>query len=527
MVSSPFLPRRSGVRYGVLAFAGVLSMITYLDRVCFAQVAGFIQEGFGLTNSQLGYLFSAFALAYAAFEVPSGWLGDVYGARRMLVRIVIWWSLFTALTGLVYPSVKYPMLAFLALLAVRFLFGLGEAGAYPTISRAFHSWFPLQERGVAQGTVWMAGRFAGGITPLLVGLFLISAGTVNGHPRVYWRHIFWIFGGIGLVWCILFWLWYRDRPEDHRGVNPTELDYIRSGQMPEASHHGVPWARILGSGNLWLLCAMYFCGAYGWYFNITWLPKYLNEHYQVNKSNWGIWAGLLAGAPLLFGALACFLGGLLSDVFIRRTGDRKWGRRLFGVVGHAVCAVCYAGSMYAGNPWLFVLGITLAAFWNDMTMGSAWASCIDIGGRYSGIVAGCMNTIGNLGGFVAGMATGWLLDLYAGPARVADVQATAAYAGALASIGPLGGIHQAVGQLAPLQFTNLQLQTATNAGWQANFFTYTAVYVLATFCWLFFDATRPIAGEVKPVEKTDDLAGKQQLLKSQSSGIRDAGRYHE
>ena len=113
------------------------------------------------------------------------------------------------------------MLAFLALLTVRFLFGLGEAGAYPTISRAFHSWFPLQERGVAQGTVWMAGRFAGGITPLLVGLFLIRAGTVNGDPRsLYWRHIFWIFGGIGLVWCVLFWLWYRDRPEDHRGVNP-------------------------------------------------------------------------------------------------------------------------------------------------------------------------------------------------------------------------------------------------------------------------------------------------------------------
>jgi nitrate/nitrite transporter NarK len=448
----PLLVRPTQVRYGVLAFCGVLSMVTYLDRVCFGKVAPYIQNEFGLTNSQLGYLFSAFALAYAAFEVPSGWLGDTFGARRMLVRIVVWWSVFTALTGAIYPSVTYPRLGFLALLAVRFFFGIGEAGAYPTISRAFHSWFPVQERGLAQGAVWMAGRFAGGITPLLVGAIVIHA-SVGGQPVIYWRHIFWVFGGLGLIWCFFFWIWYRDDPGEHASVNPAELALIDAGRGQEDIHIGVPWKQILTSGNLWVLCLMYFCAAYGWYFNITWLPKYLAEQYNVTERTVGYWpANLLAGAPLLAGSLACLVGGLLTDWFIRRTGNRKWGRRLFGVVGHGLCALCYLGSTFAGNPYLFVLGITLAAFWNDMTMGSAWASCIDIGRRYSGIVSGCMNTVGNLGGFMAGMATGWVLDYF---------------------------------------------KTDVPKGWQVNFLSFTLVYVLATIFWLFFDASRPLVGEEK------------------------------
>jgi MFS family permease len=202
---------------------------------------------------------------------------------------------------------------------------------------------------------------------------------------------------------------------------------------------------------------MYFCASYGWYFNITWLPKYLAEYYGVTDQTWGYWpTNLLCGAPLLFGSLACLVGGLLTDAVIRQTGNRKWGRRLFGVIGHGVCALCYLAALFANNPWLFVLSIALASFWNDITMGSAWASCIDIGGRFSGIVSGCMNTIGNLGGFVAGFATGLILDANRG---------------------------------------NPQL------GWRINFISYTAVYVLATLCWLGFDASRPVAGEAVPVRE--------------------------
>jgi ACS family glucarate transporter-like MFS transporter len=494
--------RPTHVRYGVLGFSCSLSMITYLDRVCFGTVAPLIKEEFKLGEVELGMLFTAFALAYAAFEVPSGWLGDVFGPRRTLIRIVLWWSAFTALTGTIYPAILGPAVAFGAMLLVRFLFGVGEAGAYPNIARALHNWFPFAERGFAQGAVWMAGRFMGGLSPLLVLALMFQGTAPDGRVIHYWRHPFWIFGLLGVAWCIAFWWWFRDRPEQHLRVNPAELAIIRPrlaapladqpdktsekstdialppgvmigapgtgyavrkpddaspGIPPDApgpppldepeepAHANVPWGRLLSSGNLWTLCLMYFCAAYGWYFNITWLPKYLGEVYGITKETYGIWKmSLLAGAPLLLGSLACLVGGLLTDAFIRRTGNRKWGRRLFGVVGHGACALCYFLSLTATSPWLFVLAIALAAFWNDITMGSAWASCLDIGRQYSGIVSGCMNTIGNLGGAAAGYATGWVLQHF------------------------------------------------QPNGWPINFAIFGGVYVIAMLLWLRFDATRPV-----------------------------------
>jgi MFS family permease len=509
--SSP-LAKPTRVRYGVLGFAGVLSMITYLDRVCMSNIAPEIQREFGLSNTQLGWLFTAFAFAYAAFEIPSGWLGDVFGARRTLIRIVLWWSCFTALTGAIYPSAEWPALGFLALLAVRFLFGIGEAGAYPNIARAFHSWFPFQERGFAQGTVWMAGRFAGGITPLIVLSLIFRTPTADGGETVHWRHAFWIFGSLGVIWCIAWWWWFRDRPEEHRGVNPAELAYIRGQRasaapgtnallhekstgiktletpdmvrgesetlsaqgivgakdlppvpppaagaitalphepVEDAGHSGVPWGRMVTSVNLWSLCLMYFCGAYGWYFNITWLPKYLGSHHGVSVQTHGFWTmSFLSGAPLLFGSLACLVGGLLTDAFIRQTGNRKWGRRLFGVLGHGACATCYFLSLTATSPWTFVAMITLATFCNDLTMGSAWASCLDIGRKYSGIVSGCMNMVGNMGGAAAGIVTGWVLELF-----------------------------------------------GVETGWTVNFLIFGGVYLAAVLFWLRFDATDALVTE--------------------------------
>jgi MFS family permease len=464
-------------------------MITYLDRVCFGTVAPYIQAEFGLDDAEKGLLFTAFALAYAAFEVPSGWLGDMYGARRTLIRIVLWWSAFTALTGAIYPIATAPWFAFTAMLAVRFLFGAGEAGAYPNIARAFHSWFPFSERGSAQGTVWMAGRLAGGLSPFAILALMYTVTLPTGEKVTYWRHAFWVFGGLGVVWCLFFWWWFRERPEEHPAVNEAELAIIRGPRFvspemeqatrtsqrqgeaitPEAavsgvtetprapaapaveshSHRNVPWGKLLGSGNLWVLCLMYFGAAYGWYFNITWLPGYLDRQFGVSQKTHNFWlVSLLSGAPLLLGSLACLVGGLLTDWFIRHTGNRKWGRRLFGAVGHGVCALCYFLALLAHNPYLFVFAVAMAAFWNDLTMGAAWASCIDIGGRYSGIVSGCMNTIGNLGGAVAGAATGWVLHHY-GPER----------------------------------------------GWTINLASYGVVYVLAMLLWLRFDATQPVAPE--------------------------------
>ncbi len=484
----PHPRRRSRVRYGVLALVCALSMVTYLDRVCFGHVGPFLQSEFDLSDSQLGVLFTAFALAYAAFEVPSGWLGDLFGPKRTLIRIVLWWSAFTALTGVIVPLPAWPVAAFGLLVLVRFLFGVGEAGAYPNIARATHNWFPFTQRGFAQGAVWMAGRLGGGITPLIVLALLyrsslpadantatqaaavvgaaavpaaspLAAGAfLPGMPPlavVHWRHMFWLFGCLGVAWCVVFWIWFRDQPEQQPSVSKEELQLIRgnSEAAPEPPHTPVPWRHILSSVNLWLLCLMYFCGAYGWYFNITWLPKYLRTVHGMTEHSHGFWTlSLLSGAPLLAGSVACLLGGLLTDAFIRRTGNRKWGRRICGILGHGTCALCYFLSMGAATPAMFVLAVALAAFCNDLTMGSAWASCLDIGRQYSGIVSGCMNTIGNLGGAAAGALTGWLLD------------------------------HPPLGL----------------GGWTANFLLFGTVYVLAVVCWLFFDATQPVVPMESP-----------------------------
>ena len=513
---SPVVSQPTRVRYGVLGFACSLSMITYLDRVCFGTVAPFIKKEFDLTDTQRGLLFSAFALSYAAFEIPSGWLGDRFGPRKTLIRIVLWWSFFTALTGFIYPTMAY---AFLIMLTVRFLFGMGEAGAYPNIARAFHNWFPYDERGFAKGAVWMAGRFAGGVTPFIVLALLWETGD-GPNQIVHWRHTFWIFGGLGVIWCVFFFMWFRDRPEQKEGVNQEEIDLIQADEthppmpiwkeespreegvqgmasglqggtsqglrpglpsvlpardesalsieLPKSDSKAVPWKALLSNWNLWALCAMYFCAAYGWYFNITYLPGFLRDYYGFKEeAKWSApwWTfSILAGAPLLAGSVACLLGGWLSDLFIKKTGDRKWGRRWFGILGHSLCALCYYASLFADSALLFVLAISLAAFWNDMTMGAAWASCLDIGKKFSGIVAGCMNTVGNLGGFAAGFITGWILDL--------------AKAGT------------------PTDAPREVLLEATKPGWTINFIIFGGVYVVATILWFFFDPTKPVAQEV-------------------------------
>src|SRR5262249_26714863 len=211
---------------------------------------------------------------------------------------------------------------------------------------------------------------------------------------------------------------------------------------------------------------------------------------------WQFWKfSVLAGAPLLLGSLACLAGGLLTDSFIRRTGNRKLGRRLFGVVGHSICALCYFACIFAPNAWLFILAVALAAFWNDLTMGSAWASCLDIGRKYSGIVSGCMNTVGNLGGFAAGFLTGWIVDLFKAPAIVAASQQTAATVGSLAGAagGSLaGGLDYAAGNLGRLPEVLHQATEAARPGWTVNFLIFGGVYLVATFFWLRFDSTKPV-----------------------------------
>ncbi len=243
------------VRYVVLAFVAALSMITYLDRAAFPNVQDNVRSALGLaTLEDLTLALTAFQFSYALFEIPTGWLGDVFGPRKTLIRIVLWWSFFIAVTGLVGEisgvsifGSKLPaftIYGLTALVAVRFLFGMGEAGAYPNIARAIYNWFPLHERGRASGVVWMTARFMGGLTPLIMTVLLTRFG-------VHWRAVFLLFGLLGVMWCVAFAIWFRNRPEEKPEVNDAERELIASDHGPEQVHTGVPWGRILRNRNVW------------------------------------------------------------------------------------------------------------------------------------------------------------------------------------------------------------------------------------------------------------------------------------
>jgi MFS family permease len=453
------------VRYGVLGFACSLSMITYLDRVCFGAAAPTIVNELGLDSvADLDWALTAFAISYAIFEIPTGWLGDTFGPRKTLIRIVLWWSLFTALTALAGLKIGPWLVGLGTLVVIRFLFGMGEAGAYPNITRALHNWFPVTGRGMAQGAVWMSGRLMGGLTPL-VWMVVVEVLELS------WRTAFWIFGGLGIFWCIAFTVWFRNRPDEKPEVNTAERELILAGRADvEAAHGQVPWLKLLTNVNLWALCLMYFCAAYGWYFNIMYLPSFLEQQHGVDPKS--IIGSLYKGGPLWMGAAACLAGGLLTDRFVRHTGNLKWGRRLFGVIGHSLCALAYLACLFTPNAFSFFLAISLAAFFNDLTMGAAWATCQDIGKRYAAIVAGCMNTVGNLGGAVATKVTGSILK--------AQLDAYAERAGvAVKDLSPAG---KAAGLM---------------PGYQINFMIFVAVYVVAVLLWLRVDATKPVAPETK------------------------------
>ncbi len=471
MAATNPLSRSSGapatrVRFGVLAFACTLSMITYLDRVAIASAAGNIVTDLGLQSvADMKWAFTAFALAYALFEVPTGWMGDMFGPRKALLRIVLWWSAFTVLTAAAGLRFGPVMLGLGFLIGVRFLFGMGEAGAYPNITRALHNWLPLQERGMGQGFVWFCGKLMGGLTPFLWTLLVVGTSVT---PALFgWRAAFCLFGVIGVIWCVLFTRWFRNRPEEKPEVNAAELALIRSGRGAEtpAEHRSVPWRHIITNGNFLALCVMYATQAYGWYFNITYLPQFLEKQYHLPNSS--LLGALYKGGPLWMGAIGCLLGGIITDAIIRRTGNRRLGRRFCGWIGHSLCVVCFLICPIAPNAFVFFAVVSLAAFFTDLTVASAWATCQDIGGRYAAIVGAFMNMGAGLCGALAGWATGSILE--------------GAIAGRAAQLG-----------VAVTALTPEQLNAALLHGYHVNFYCFAALYAVAFLCWFKIDSTRPI-----------------------------------
>jgi MFS family permease len=388
-------PSPTHVRFGVLGFACSLSLLTYLDRICIMRVQENIRNDLGFSLQQMGWVFSAFAVGYALFEVPGGWMGDAWGSRRVITRIVFWWSLFTALTGWADLLLGFglgtgsvtPPVALATLILVRFLFGCGEAGAYPNLTRVVGAWFPFGERAFGQGAIWMSARLGGAIAPFVIGRLTVAFG---------WREAFAILGLVGVVWCFFFYRWFRDTPEEKPACNAAERELIRAGpyswkqEQAAAGHASPPWAHLLLSSNVWALCLASFCVSFGWYFYPTWQPQYLKDVHGIQFQD----SELLTGLPFLCGAMGCLLGGRLSDVLVRTTGSRRWGRSLIGFIGFTGAGLCVLATGWVPHAWQAVTLLCLAFFINDLAIPPIWAVCADIGGRFAGTLSGTMNTVG-------------------------------------------------------------------------------------------------------------------------------------
>jgi MFS family permease len=387
----PLEVRPTRVRYGVLAWFCSLSMITYVDRVCIMRVQGDIQRDLGLEREQMWWMFSAFALAYSIFEVPSGWLGDLLGPRKVLTRIVLCWLAFTALTGAAWNL--------MSLVVIRFLFGAGEAGAYPNMARGARNWFPFGQRGMAQGLIWTFGRWGGAVAPLLIILLAIPWG---------WRGAFVLLGLLGVFWVVGFNLWFRDTPREHPRVNEAERELIESQAASTAKPAPLSWRAMLLSPTLWCLSVMYFCSNSGWSFFITFVTPYLEKDLQLK--GWKL--DLASGAPLFFGGFGCVVGGFFTDWAVRILG-RRWGRTAQGIVAYGLGAGFFlaAALLSKDHGTLAFAAICMASFLKDGAMSASWATTIDIGHRYSGTVAGFMNTVGNLGTVFSPPIVSWLVHL--------------------------------------------------------------------------------------------------------------------
>jgi ACS family glucarate transporter-like MFS transporter len=403
-------PAHSRVRRRVLGFAFFLTVITYLDRVCISTAAPFIMDELRLTPPEMGLVFSAFTLAYSLFEMPSGRMGDVAGPRRVLTRIVLWWSGFTMLTAAATSRT--------ALLAIRFLFGAGEAGAFPNMARALSEWFPPRERGRANSVMFFGSR-VGGMLSAPIAFFLIRA--------VGWRASFVGFGCFGLVWAAAWHAWFRDRPSEDPAVSLAELAAIEKGLEPRRPTRPVPWLAFATDRNLQTICAMYFTYAYGLYFYFSWLPTYLTTNLHLSTTGGWVFSGL----PFFFAGLANLAGGWLTDALAARRGLRV-ARCWLGCASFLTAAAFVLAAAIVPQPIAKALFLAFALGSVDLSLGACWAVCLDVGADHAGVVTGAMNTFGNIGGLLTPIVAGFIVDKTGSWSLVLYVTAALYALGALA-----------------------------------------------------------------------------------------------
>lgn len=390
------IARRSRGRWYILVLISLMYLITYLDRVNISTAAPIISKEFGFDKITMGVIFSAFAWAYAMFQVPGGWLGDRFGARNVLTVIVGYWSAMTAATGLASGATSFMVL--------RFLFGMGEAGAFPGATRAMQLWYPRHERGFVQGVTHSASRLGAAIAPPIVVLIMTTLG---------WRSVFYICGVVGILWSTLWYFAYRNLPEEHALVNEAELKYIRGVDeqgnaklVNVARNPKVPWGMMLRSPNMWAIMLAYFTYVYCLWIFLSWLPSYLFEfrHFTLLK------VGFLASLPLIAGVVGDTVGGLATDWLFAKTGNVKFSRRVVAITGMLGCAAFIVPAALTEHAYTAVYCLTASMLFLECTIGPSWAVPMDIGGEVSGTVSGMMNMAGNIGGALSPIVFGVLVQ---------------------------------------------------------------------------------------------------------------------
>lgn len=390
-------------RYQLVIIFVIFAIITYLDRNSISSIGDDITKELGLSDTQWGMILSAFSFAYGAFEIPTGIMVDKIGPKRTLIRIVIWWSLFTILTG--FAS------GFYFLLIVRFLFGAGEAGAFPTISVAIARWYPTIERGRIQSIVWMGSRLGGALAPI-TSIWLASS--------FGWRGVFYLFGTLGLIWAIWWYFFFKDEPREMKGISESEIREIEEGRSVKSNSHSLlPWKTVLKNSNLWALMGMYHCLLYGAYFYMSWMPKYLQNGRGIPKSE----LGWMVSLPFVLGMLGTLAGGFASDYLAKKKG-LTFGRRYVGMFGLVMAGICMLIGSFTQDISIAIIFLALGLAFKDFTLPVSWAAATDIGGEHAGSVSGTMGLAGQMGSAIMATAFGFILQStgsYELPVRIIGV----------------------------------------------------------------------------------------------------------
>ena len=368
------------IRYRVVGFALALAMLAYIQRVAIAQAAPFLSADLGLDKAQMGLVFGAFALSYALLEIPMGALGDRFGVRRVLAPLVLLWSAFTAITGAAW--------SFGSLWIFRFIFGAGEAGCFPNLTKMLSVWLPRTERVRAQSLMWACTRWAGAVTPPIALLVITFVG---------WRGAFVFFGALGALWVLAFMLFYRDDPATHKGVNPAELELLGDSRAIAAEVPEGGWWRVMANLDVLLLVVQYAFFSFVWYFYVTWLPTFLVERFSLTTTQ----AAGYSVLPLLFGGFGALVSGIIPV---------RVPRRAIALLGFVATAVLLFLVPRVESVGAAIAMLSMASFFSDLTMPISWNTCVEVGRRYTATVAATMNMFSGLAGFAAPVLFGVMLE---------------------------------------------------------------------------------------------------------------------